>query len=191
MRTIPTPYDRVDTQCGSARASRMCEVSGSARRPRPIDWVATAVTTGCGDGVESEQTVVRHRRSGHHLPWCAARASQGRLQDATVTRRVRDPSRVPCTPGQQESQFKACRKQTAEHKSVPAFQVCKDMRQMMFGRAFSQHGEIGTASRCRGIDMLYGGYRVVHEVEAAPQRPRWGQEAYRCSGRCSGAAVGI
>ena len=32
-------------------------------------------------------------------------------------------------------------------------------------RAFSQHGEVGSESGCRGIDMLYGGYRVVHEVE--------------------------
>ena len=31
--------------------------------------------------------------------------------------------------------------------------------------------------------MVYGGYRVVREVEAAPQKPRWGQEAYKCSGR--------
>ena len=35
--------------------------------------------------------------------------------------------------------------------------------------------------------MLYGCYRVVHEVEAA----LWGKEAYKCSGRCSGAGVGI
>ena len=62
---------------------------------------------------------------------------------------------------------------------------------MMFGRAFSQNGEIERASRCRGIYMLYGGYHVVHEVEAAPQKPLWGQEAYKCSGRCSGAGVGI
>ena len=48
---------------------------------------------------------------------------------------------------------------------------------MMFGRALSQNGEIERASRCRGIDMLYGGYRVVHEVEAAPQKPLWGQKA--------------
>ena len=48
---------------------------------------------------------------------------------------------------------------------------------MMFGRAFSQNGEIERASRCRGISMLYGGYRVVHEVEAAPQEPLWGQKA--------------
>jgi len=26
--------------------------------------------------------------------------------------------------------------------------------------------------------MLYGGYRVVHEVEAAPQKPIWGQERH-------------
>ena len=50
---------------------------------------------------------------------------------------------------------------------------------MMFGRAFSHHGEIERASRCRGIDVLYRGYRVVHEVEAAPQKPLWGQEAYK------------
>ena len=61
---------------------------------------------------------------------------------------------------------------------------------LMFGRAFSQNGEIERASRCGGIDMLYGGYRVVHEVEAAPQEPLWGQEAYKCSGRCSGAGAG-
>jgi len=48
---------------------------------------------------------------------------------------------------------------------------------MMFGRAFSQHGEIGTASRCRGIHMLNRCYRVVHEVEAAPQKPLWREEA--------------
>ena len=48
---------------------------------------------------------------------------------------------------------------------------------MMFGRAFSHHGEIGRAIRCRGVYMLYGGYHVVHEVEAAPQKPPWGQEA--------------
>ena len=28
---------------------------------------------------------------------------------------------------------------------------------MMFGRPFSQNGDMGRASRCRGIDMLYGG----------------------------------
>ena len=49
---------------------------------------------------------------------------------------------------------------------------------MMFGRALSQNGEIERASRCRGIDMLYGGYRVVHEVEVAPQKPLGGQKAY-------------
>ena len=62
---------------------------------------------------------------------------------------------------------------------------------MMFGRAFSHHGEIERASRCRGIDMLYGGYHVVHEVEAAPQKPLWSKEAFKCSGRRSGAGVGI
>jgi len=31
--------------------------------------------------------------------------------------------------------------------------------------------------------VLYGGYRVVYEVEAAPQKPVWGQEACKCSGR--------
>ena len=34
-------------------------------------------------------------------------------------------------------------------------------------RAFSQHGEIRLASGCRGIDMLYGGYRVGYEVKYA------------------------
>ena len=53
----------------------------------------------------------------------------------------------------------------------------------MFGRAFTQNSEIERASRCRGIDMLYGGYHVVHEVEAAPQKPLWGQKAYKCSCR--------
>ena len=48
---------------------------------------------------------------------------------------------------------------------------------MMFGRAFSQNGEIERASRCRGINMLYEGYRVVHEVEVAPQKPLWSKEA--------------
>ena len=48
---------------------------------------------------------------------------------------------------------------------------------MRFGRAFSQNGEMGRASRYRGIDMLYGGYRAVHEVEVAPQKLLWGQEA--------------
>jgi hypothetical protein len=32
---------------------------------------------------------------------------------------------------------------------------------MMFARAFSHYGEIERASRCRGTDMLYGGYSVV------------------------------
>ena len=50
---------------------------------------------------------------------------------------------------------------------------------MMFGRAFSQNGEIERASLCRGMDMLYGGYRVVHEVEAVPQKPLWSKEAYK------------
>jgi hypothetical protein len=55
------------------------------------------------------------------------------------------------------------------------------------------HGEIERASRCRGIyiHMLHGGYRVVCEVEAALQTPLWGQKAKKCSGRCSGAGVGI
>jgi len=53
---------------------------------------------------------------------------------------------------------------------------------MMFGRAFSHRGEIERASRCRGIDMLYGDYHVVHEVEAGPQKPLWGQNAHKCSG---------
>ena len=67
----------------------------------------------------------------------------------------------------------------------------EDMCMMMFGRAFSQNGEMGGESCHRGIAMLYGGYHVVHEVEAAPQKPLWGQKAYKCSGRCSGAGVGI
>jgi len=58
-------------------------------------------------------------------------------------------------------------------------------------RAFSHHGEIERASSCTGIDMLYGDYHVIHEVEAAPPKPLWGQEACKCSGRCSGAGVGI
>ena len=62
---------------------------------------------------------------------------------------------------------------------------------MMFGRAFSHQSEIERASRCRGTDMLYGGYHVVHEVEAAPQKPLWGQEACKYFGRCSGAGVEI
>jgi hypothetical protein len=62
---------------------------------------------------------------------------------------------------------------------------------MMFGRAFSQNGEIERASRYRGIYMLDGGYHVVHEVEAAPQKPLWGQEAFKCFGRRSGAGVEI
>ena len=53
---------------------------------------------------------------------------------------------------------------------------------MMFGRAFSHRGEIERASRCRGIDMLYGDYHVVHEVEAGPQKLLWGQNAHKCSG---------
>jgi len=52
---------------------------------------------------------------------------------------------------------------------------------MVSGRAFSQHGETGRASHCRGICMLYRGYRVVYEVEVAPQKPLWDQEA-KCSG---------
>ena len=44
---------------------------------------------------------------------------------------------------------------------------------MMFGRAFSQNGEIERASRCRGIYMSYGCYRVVHEVRQ-PHRSRYG-----------------
>ena len=50
---------------------------------------------------------------------------------------------------------------------------------MMFGRAFSQSGEIERASRCGGTDMVYGGYRVVHEVEAAQQKPPWSKEAHK------------
>ena len=45
---------------------------------------------------------------------------------------------------------------------------------MMFGRAFTQNGEVERASRCRGIYMLYGGYPVVHEVEAASQEAAMG-----------------
>ena len=52
---------------------------------------------------------------------------------------------------------------------------------MMVGRAFSQNGEIERASRCRGIEMLYGCHLVVHEVEAAPKKSLRGQEAYKCS----------
>jgi hypothetical protein len=48
---------------------------------------------------------------------------------------------------------------------------------MMFARAFSHNGEIDRASRWRGIHMLYGGYSVVYEVEAAPHTPLWGQKA--------------
>jgi hypothetical protein len=48
---------------------------------------------------------------------------------------------------------------------------------MMFARAFSHNCEIERASHCRGIDMLYGGYSVVHEVEAAPHTPLWGPKA--------------
>ena len=62
---------------------------------------------------------------------------------------------------------------------------------MMFGRAFSQNGEIDRASRCRGIEMLYGWHLVVHEVEAAPQKPLRDQEAYKCSGRLQRAGVAI
>ena len=62
---------------------------------------------------------------------------------------------------------------------------------MMIGRAFSQNGELERASRCRGKYKVYGSYRLVHEVEAALQKPLWGQEAYTCSGRCSGAGAGI
>ena len=32
-----------------------------------------------------------------------------------------------------------------------------DMYMMMFGRAFSQNGEVGRASRCRGIYVVNGG----------------------------------
>jgi Zn-finger nucleic acid-binding protein len=53
----------------------------------------------------------------------------------------------------------------------------EDMSMMMFARAFRQNGEIERASRCRGTDMLNGGYSVVYEVEAAPQTPPWGQQA--------------
>jgi hypothetical protein len=56
----------------------------------------------------------------------------------------------------------------------------EDMCNTMFGRAFTQNGEIGAASRCRGKDMLYGGYRVLQEVEAAPQELLWSKEAYKC-----------
>ena len=41
---------------------------------------------------------------------------------------------------------------------------------MMFD-AHQQHGEMGRASGCRGIDMVYGGYRVVYKVEDASQKP--------------------
>jgi hypothetical protein len=41
---------------------------------------------------------------------------------------------------------------------------------LMFARAFSHNGEIQRVSRCRGIDMLYGGYSVVYEVEVAHRR---------------------
>ena len=41
------------------------------------------------------------------------------------------------------------------------------------GRAFSQHVELGRASCCGRIDMLYGGYRVVYEVKDAWQKPPW------------------
>ena len=44
------------------------------------------------------------------------------------------------------------------------------------GRAFSQNGEIEKASRCY--------------TDATVSFMRWGQEAYKCSGRCSGAGVG-
>jgi hypothetical protein len=59
--------------------------------------------------------------------------------------------------------------------SVGRFCV-EDMCMMMFGRAFSHHGGIQSASRCRSIYMLYGDYHVVHEVEAAPQKPLRGQK---------------
>jgi len=67
----------------------------------------------------------------------------------------------------------------------------EDMCMMMFGRAFTQNGEIERASRCREIYMLHGGDRVVHEVEAAPHKPLWSKEAIKCPGRSSGAGVGI
>jgi hypothetical protein len=41
---------------------------------------------------------------------------------------------------------------------------------MMFD-AHQQHGEMGRASGCRGIAMLYGGYRVVYKVEDASHKP--------------------
>ena len=34
-------------------------------------------------------------------------------------------------------------------------------------RAFSQHGEMGYESDCRGIGMLYGDYRVVYDHAGA------------------------
>ena len=34
-------------------------------------------------------------------------------------------------------------------------------------RAFSQRGEMGSESGCRGIGVIYGGYRVGYEVEDA------------------------
>jgi hypothetical protein len=75
---------------------------------------------------------------------------------------------------------------------LPVGRFCaEDMSMMMFARAFSHNGEIDRASRCRGIDVLYGGYSVVYEVEAAPQTPLWAQKAKKCSGRCSGAGVGM
>jgi hypothetical protein len=75
---------------------------------------------------------------------------------------------------------------------LPVGRFCvEDMSMMMFARAFSHNGEIERASCYRGIDLLYGGYSVVYEVEAAPQTPLWGQKAKKCSGRCSGAGVGI
>ena len=43
----------------------------------------------------------------------------------------------------------------------------QETRQHDVRRAFSQHGEMGRASGCRGICMVYGGYRVVYETSCA------------------------
>ena len=52
----------------------------------------------------------------------------------------------------------------------------EDMSVLIFACAFGQNGEIQRASRPGGIAMLYSDYRVVHEVEAAPQKPLWRKE---------------
>jgi hypothetical protein len=41
------------------------------------------------------------------------------------------------------------------------------------GRAFSQHGEMGRASDCRDIGLMYGGHCVENEREDASQKPPW------------------